>query len=211
MPESIPGAYRCRTPVGAPSCGRVQTDREDAQRRHPSDRRRSDPEEEPSEAHLSTQHPQAGQEPRLPGPNVHQGWTFDHSQPTPEGPGQAVGLTGAVRDRRTFAALRTNGLRVRRGPLSLTYLDDGAEGGTRLAFAVTKKVGPAVTRNRIRRRLRAVIADVVRSTPDLVPSGAILLSVQPEAVGRTPDELRNDVLRLLDALAARRHKVWEDR
>ena len=99
---------------------------------------------------------------------------------------------------------------MRRGPLSLTYLDDGTDGATRLAFAVTKKVGTAVTRNRIRRRLRAVMADLVRSTPDLVPSGAILLSVRPEAVGRTPDELRNDVLRLLDALAARRHPVRED-
>lgn len=107
--------------------------------------------------------------------------------------------------------MRTNGLRVRRGPLSLTYLDDGSAGGTRLAFAVTKKVGTAVTRNRIRRRLRAVIADLVTTTPDLVPSGAILLSVQPDAVGRTPDELRNDVLRLLDALAARRQPARADR
>ncbi|MEO6987215.1 MAG: ribonuclease P protein component [Aquihabitans sp.] len=118
---------------------------------------------------------------------------------------------GGVQERRTFAALRTSGIRVRRGPLSLTYLDDGADDGTRLAFAVTKKVGTAVTRNRIRRRIRAVMVDLMRTTPDLVPNGAILMSVEPAAVGRTPDELRNDVLRLLDALAARRQPVLEDR
>ena len=89
-------------------------------------------------------------------------------------------------------------------------MTDRTDAGTRLAFAVTKKVGTAVTRNRIRRRLRAVMADVAYSTPDLVPAGAILMSVRPDAVGRTPDELRNDVLRLLDALAARRHQVQED-
>lgn len=98
---------------------------------------------------------------------------------------------------------------MRRGPLSLTYVHDDPEGGTRVAFAITKRVGSAVTRNRIRRRLRAIVADLVRTRPEVVPAGALLFSVQPDAIGRNPDELRNDVVRLLEALDARRGPTRE--
>ena len=74
---------------------------------------------------------------------------------------------------------------------------------TRVAYAVTKRVGSAVVRNRLRRRLRAVCSDLVRSRPNGLPPGALLISVGPEAVRRRSDELRNDVIRLLDELDAR--------
>lgn len=112
-------------------------------------------------------------------------------------------MIARVRGRRTFAALRTHGIRVRRGPLSLIHLDD-AEGPTRLAFAIGRKVGPAVVRNRLRRRLRAIIADLDRTRSPLLPSGALLVSAGPEAVRRTHDELSNDVIRLLEELRDRR-------
>ncbi|HWJ63892.1 MAG TPA: ribonuclease P protein component [Acidimicrobiales bacterium] len=110
-----------------------------------------------------------------------------------------------VRDRRTFVALRANGIRVRRGPLALTFLDEGGEsGGTRVAYAITKRVGGAVERNRLRRRLRAVFADLAGTEPGSVPDGVLLVSAGPEASGRDPEELRNDVMRLLAALETRR-------
>ncbi len=72
---------------------------------------------------------------------------------------------------------------------------------------MTKRVGGAVVRNRLRRRLRAVVAEAARS--GRVPAGALLISAGPEAVRRTPQELRNDVIRLLDALDARRNPVGD--
>jgi ribonuclease P protein component len=100
-------------------------------------------------------------------------------------------------------ALRARGIRVRRGPLALTFLDDEV-GETRVAYAITKRVGGAVERNRLRRRLRAIFAEVAIQVPGAVPSGALLVSAGPDASGRGPQELRNDVMRLLDALEARR-------
>lgn len=102
-------------------------------------------------------------------------------------------------------ALRAKGIRVRRGPLALTFLEEGGEsGGTRVAYAITKRVGGAVDRNRLRRRLRAVFADLAAADPGSVPPGVLLVSAGPDATGRDPEELRNDVKRLLDALETRR-------
>ncbi len=107
--------------------------------------------------------------------------------------------------------MRASGVRVRRGPLSLTFLDDDPVGPPRVAFAVTKRVGSAVVRNRVRRRLRAIVADLARGGDGRVPSGALLIAAGPDATRRDPDELRNDVVTLLDALETRRHRIREDR
>jgi len=113
-------------------------------------------------------------------------------------------LIEPVRDRRTFVALRTDGVRVRRGPLSLVFLDDGGTGSTRVAYAISKRVGGAVQRNRLRRRLRAVLAELARDSSDIVPRGVLLVSASLEACRRSPGELRNDVERLLATLESRR-------
>ena len=109
-----------------------------------------------------------------------------------------------VRDRRTFVALRARGIRVRRGPLALTFLAEEGAAGTRVAYAITKRVGGAVQRNRLRRRLRAVVADLAGDESASVPAGVLLVSAGPEVLDRDPEELRNDVKRLLAALDARR-------
>ena len=73
-----------------------------------------------------------------------------------------------------------------------------------MAFAITKRVGGAVDRNRLRRRLRALLADLVREPDGLVPPGVLLSSAGPEATRRGPEDLRNDLVQLLEALRARR-------
>jgi ribonuclease P protein component len=158
----------------------------------------------PCEAHVPTEGPSAGQEPRIPCPDVDPRRSIHPPEPSGQGSGQAVGLITRVRDRRTFVALRADGIRVRRGPLSITHLDDDPDGPTRLAFAITRRVGPAVVRNRLRRRLREICVELDRTRPALVPGGALLLVPGPDAVRRTPDEMRNDVIRLLDELHSRR-------
>lgn len=86
----------------------------------------------------------------------------------------------------------------------MAFLDEDPHGPTRLAFAVPKRVGNAVTRNRLRRRLRAILADLVRTEAAVLPGGAMMVSVAPDAVQRTFAELERDVIDVLDALQARR-------
>jgi ribonuclease P protein component len=96
---------------------------------------------------------------------------------------------GRVRDRRTFRALRRSGRRARSGPVAVTALLDskqqvGEAEVARVAFAVGRPVGPAVVRNRVRRRLRAAVREL-----DVAP-GVYLIAASPEAVGAPYSELR---------------------
>jgi ribonuclease P protein component len=58
-----------------------------------------------------------------------------------------------------------------------------------VAFAIGRKVGNAVVRNRIRRRLRTLLRE---SVPDLRP-GAWLVAVSPAAAGLTYGELETSL------------------
>ena len=71
----------------------------------------------------------------------------------------------------------------------------------RVAFAITRRFGPAVERNRIRRRLRAAIAELSGRSPSPVASGAYLLTVRPEALTRTFAQLTQDLEHAFDKLS----------
>jgi ribonuclease P protein component len=85
-----------------------------------------------------------------------------------------------VTQRATFSALRRDGRRARRGPLTVTWMapaaGDGTDGATppRVAFAIGRSVGGAVVRNRIRRRLRGALGELQRQ--GALPTGTYLLS-----------------------------------
>jgi ribonuclease P protein component len=83
-----------------------------------------------------------------------------------------------IRARSVFGRFRSDGRRYRHDPLWLSWIDDPSAQPPRLAFAISRAVGPAVTRNRLRRRLRAALHDVTRSEGDL-PAGWYLLGVAP--------------------------------
>lgn len=91
-----------------------------------------------------------------------------------------------VRDRASFAALRRDGVRRRAATVSITRLDDGSA-PPRVAYAIGRVVGPATARNRLRRRLRAIMAEV-----ELEP-GTYLLSAGPGAARLSDQDLRADV------------------
>jgi ribonuclease P protein component len=77
-----------------------------------------------------------------------------------------------ITERSAFAALRRAGRRSRRGPIVVTYLPPDADRGalpSRVAYAVGRAVGSAVVRNRVRRRLRAIVA-----TLDLPPGDYLI-------------------------------------
>jgi ribonuclease P protein component len=90
-----------------------------------------------------------------------------------------------LRGRRAFTELATHGRTVRSGLLRVRYLAAPAAGPGEAAvgFAIGKKAGSAVERNRIRRRLRAAVAHT--TTP--LTSGFYLISADPAAT-RAPFE-----------------------
>jgi ribonuclease P protein component len=69
-----------------------------------------------------------------------------------------------------------------------------------VGWAIGRRVGTAVTRNRLRRRLRALLADEHRAMP--LPSGAYVFRVDPSAAGLTYAGLSGHVHEL--AVAVRR-------
>ena len=60
----------------------------------------------------------------------------------------------------------------------------------RISYAIGRRVGSAVVRNRLKRRLRAVVAQVHEGPGGPVPPGDYPLVADPELVDTTPDELR---------------------
>lgn len=70
-----------------------------------------------------------------------------------------------------------------------------SEGSTTInvAYAVGKKVGNAVTRNRIKRRLRVIIGFY----SNRIPCGNYLVIVRPSIVNKSSEEIRNELGALL--------------
>jgi ribonuclease P protein component len=101
-------------------------------------------------------------------------------------------LIWRIRDRRVFSRLSSDGRRARAGALWCTYLLEPTASPPRVAFAIGRAVGPAVTRNLIRRRLRMLLA------ASELPPGSYLIGARPSAAGRSYPELAADVERLLD-------------
>lgn len=93
---------------------------------------------------------------------------------------------------------------ARNGPLVVSF---AAVPGTEppvLAFSISKKVGNAVTRNRLRRRLK----EVVRLHVEL-QSGVYLIRAMPEAAQLTYWQLRTHLLAAFSTLARRRAAVLQ--
>jgi ribonuclease P protein component len=79
-----------------------------------------------------------------------------------------------VHGRSAFVELRRSKRRVWSGPVRVQFLPaPNAEQARRVAFAVPRKVGTAVERNRCRRRLRAVVAETTAS----IPAGTYLVAI----------------------------------
>jgi ribonuclease P protein component len=62
-----------------------------------------------------------------------------------------------------------------------------------VAFSIGRALGSAPTRNRLRRRLRAILHEL---EPALRP-GALLIGAQPKAIELTFDQLRGEVAALM--------------
>lgn len=136
---------------------------------------RSEIREDYDEADLSAVEPGAGTPPRFPQPHGDAGRPQGDSRPSRARPQGPVGLTGStgpagrlltITKRRDFLAAN----RGRRAPMPgfvlLVHPRDDGDVTMRVGFTVTKKIGNAVVRNRMKRRLRAL-------SRELLPTGGV--------------------------------------
>ena len=98
--------------------------------------------------------------------------------------------------------LTDTGRRTRSETLWCIRLDDPQVTPPRVAFSIGRSVGPAVIRNRLRRRLRAILRTMAAS--GTLRDGWVLIGVrarrgtQPSAVERTFAQLAGEVTALLE-------------
>lgn len=160
-------------------------------------------EEARREAHLSAEQPTPGQAPRLPAPDVDARRSGGGEEPPPSGSPAAVGLIWRLTGRRDLDLVARRGRRSAAGPLwARALVDDPADrrDPPRVAFAVGRKVGNAVARNRVRRRLRELLRRQVASDPGSLPSGRYLVGAGPAAAELSFEELGAVVEELLQRM-----------
>ena len=145
-----------------------------------------------SEKNLPTEQPQAGQAPRLSSPHGDTGRAGHPEGASPEGPPAPVGLIWRIERRDTFEALR-RGRRRRSGPISVSWIEGDPSEPPRVGYTIGRRVGPAVVRNRLRRRLRTVMRE---AAPGLRP-GAYLLGIAPAAAHLSYAQLKAAVTEAL--------------
>ena len=120
-------------------------------------------------------------------------------------------MISSVERQRTFTDFRREGLRLRHGVVRLNHLPQerlpAGAASPQLAFAIGRRFGNAVQRNRGRRRLRAAFTEVWRSLSpkcrqDL--AGAYLASASPSVLTVPYPSLLADIEACLGQISARR-------
>ena len=160
-----------------------------------------------SEAHISAEQPQASQEARLSSSHGDASRPGHSPGPTAEGSQAPVGLIWRVRGRHAFAAFHPpygragsprapRPTRAHSGPVTISFVNGILEEPPRVAYAIGRKVGNAVERNRIRRQLRTIVGEL---QPPLRP-GMYLIGVAPGSAQLRYGDLRLTVMRALDAI-----------
>jgi ribonuclease P protein component len=159
-------------------------------------------EEAQSEAHVPAQQSPPRQEARLSSSHGHSSRSERSAFPSSQGPRSPVGLIWRIRDRRSFVELRRRGRRAHAGCVTVTFA--AAPAGTpaeppRVAFALSRKVGSAVARNRVRRQIQAHLRSVAVS----MAPGAYMFTLRPGAAELDRSVLLGEVDACLSRLVAR--------
>lgn len=107
---------------------------------------------------------------------------------------------GPVASQATFRALARPAGRARSGPFSVRWAPLDADGElTQVSYAVSKRCGGAVLRNRIRRRTKAAIRQISQG----IPAGAFLITTEPEVATMEFAAMREDLESALRAAATK--------
>lgn len=100
-------------------------------------------------------------------------------------------MIGRIRGREPFDRLREHGQRVGTTSLWCTFLSDPTAEPPRVAFAIGRALGPAVVRNRLRRRIR----EILRTMP--LSPGWYVIGARPAAITLDAAGLRDEVAELV--------------
>jgi ribonuclease P protein component len=201
-----PASVRSRPRVGTPTAAGARsptapcpTDRK-PERRCPVSLVRS-----PGEAYVSAQHTATRPKARVPASHVDPRRAIHHQGPPSQGSSPPVGLIGRVRSREVFDRFDRRADRRRSGPVTVVAArsepHDPAPVRADVAFAIPRRVGHAVVRNTLRRRLRAAIVELDRASP--VQPGSYLLIVHPQDPVPAYGPLRDALADALGRLGAR--------
>ena len=90
-----------------------------------------------------------------------------------------------------FERFRSEGRRFRHGVVWCSWVQDAAGTPPGVAYAIGRPVGGAVVRNRVRRRLRVIVAAEVARAP--LPAGYYLVGVTPAAATASFHQLGADL------------------
>ncbi len=150
------------------------------------------------EAYISTQHPPTCQKARVPLTHEHPRRPCRAEKPPRQGPRPTLGLIGRIRERHAFVRLGREGTRIRRSALWCIWCPDPDSTATSIAFAINRACGPAVTRNRLRRRLRSILRELDRS--EATPPALLLIGIRPEAIELTFDQLRSEMTAVIEQI-----------
>lgn len=80
-----------------------------------------------------------------------------------------------------------------------SFVNDPAASPLRLAFSVGRAVGSATRRNRLRRRLRVIVAETMPHVG--IDGGWLLIGAKPSATELTFEQLRVEVTTLVERVA----------
>jgi ribonuclease P protein component len=107
-------------------------------------------------------------------------------------------FVGRIRQRGTFAALRRPAGRAAAGPVRVSWVPpQPADPFPLVSYAIGRRCGNAVQRNRLRRRLRAAVGQCQ------VPAGSYLVIAEPAAVDLGFGDLASTVGSAMSTAAAR--------
>ena len=106
-----------------------------------------------------------------------------------------------IRGRHEFARLARDGTRIRCSALWCTWCPDPLSSSTAVAFAISRAYGPAVRRNRLRRRLRAILTELDRTAT--LPPGMMLIGARPRGgVELTFDQAASELRTIVERIQA---------
>ena len=186
--------------------------------RHPPPPKTASREPTSEQEHLPAEQPSTGQDPRFPPADAHPGRSRHPGRAACQGSHPALGLTSVLpavarlRRRDEFVATLRAGVRRPGGrapALLVTHLapaapDDAVAAAdpagpppARAGLVVSRAVGAAVVRNRVKRRLRHLLADRLALLP---PGSRLVVRALPPAAAASSGQL---AVALDDALTPR--------